>query len=587
MKVKSSLLFFILLVLTGCTKPSVAPEISKGDYAAVERAVSSEINTLRKKYKVPGLSIALVDDQRIIWAAGFGYADVKNKIPATAETVYRIGSISKLFTATAAMRLAEQGKVNIDNPITDYVPEFSIKTRFTDTGPITPRNLMTHHSGLPGDILKGFMVDEAVPYFAVFAELKDEYTAFPPDYIFSYSNLGMSLVGYMVEKVSGADFPKYVDENVFKPLGMEHSSFEMSAALQPLLAKGYKGRKEWTLADIRDVPAGNMVSNVLDMSRFMSMIFANGKSGNRRILKPETIGEMLTKQNEDVPLDLDFAIGLAWFLKPQGLGYAGRVASHSGATEVFRSNMILLVDQKIGVVVLTNSSRGSRISSQAAKLALKLALQAKTGIRPPENENTVRIIKNYNGDLSDYAGLYVTPAGPFNIRVVDHKLETKINGKIPLAFLPNNKGTFTPKITILKLFSKKLYQQQFNFMTIAGKKLLIASVDGSSLVFGKIIEKPTVPQIWINRSGKYEITNLETERFYYEKPSLVYNDGLLLFRAKLDKSSYEMLLKPINNYEAINIGLGRNMNETIQVIKNEDGDELLKISGFLLKKISD
>jgi len=590
MKVKPIILllsFSILLFINGCTKPPVSSEISKGDFAAVKREVSSEINKLMKKYKVQGLSIALVDDQKIIWAEGFGHADVKNKISATAETVYRIGSISKLFTATAAMQLVEQGKVNLDHPITDYVPEFSIKSRFDDAGPITPRNLMTHHSGLPGDILKGFFVDEADHYSSVFSELKNEYTAYPPNYIFSYSNLGMSLVGYMVEKVSGVAFPKYMDENLFEPMGMEHSSFETPDDLRPLLSKGYNVKKEGKLADIRDVPAGSMVSNVLDMSQFIKMVFADGKTGNRQILNPETLGKMLTKQNENVPLDLDFSIGLGWWLTPEGLGYAGKVASHGGATEVFRSKMILLVDHKIGVVILTNSSKGNRVSSKVAKLALKLALKAKTGINPPEKKNTVQIIKTYDGDLSDYAGLYVTPAGPLNIQVVGNELKTKINGKIPLTFLPNNNGTFTPKIIILKLFSKKLYRQQFMFKTVANENLLVGSVDGLSLVFGKKIEKPTIPQSWINRSGKYEIINLDTERFYYDKPTLVFNEGMLLFRAKLDKNHYEMLLKPINDYEAINIGLGRNMNETIQVIETEDGHELLKISGFLLKKLKD
>ena len=110
-----------------------------------------------KKNSVTGLSIALVDDQRIVWAEGFGYADQEKKIPATADTLYRVGSISKLFTDTAAMQLVEQGKLDIDQPLKKYIPNFSIKSRYPDTAEITPRQLMTHHSGLPRDRLKGFM----------------------------------------------------------------------------------------------------------------------------------------------------------------------------------------------------------------------------------------------------------------------------------------------------------------------------------------------------------------------------------------------------------------------------------------------
>ena len=108
-----------------------------------------------KANRIIGLSIALVDDQSVVWEQGFGFADKEKKLPATPETIYRLGSISKLFTATAAMQLADQGKLDIDKPVEVYLPEFSIKSRFTDAHAITPRNIMTHHSGLPRDYLKG------------------------------------------------------------------------------------------------------------------------------------------------------------------------------------------------------------------------------------------------------------------------------------------------------------------------------------------------------------------------------------------------------------------------------------------------
>ena len=107
------------------------------------------------KHDVTGLSIALVDDQQVIWARGFGFADKERNLPAAAETVYRVGSISKRFTATAAMQLAERGKLDIDRPLATYLPGFSIKSRFPEAGSITPRTLMTHHAGLPSDRLKG------------------------------------------------------------------------------------------------------------------------------------------------------------------------------------------------------------------------------------------------------------------------------------------------------------------------------------------------------------------------------------------------------------------------------------------------
>ena len=122
--------------------------VGRGDYTRTQQDIAGVIEQAMHKDGVTGLSIALVDDQQVVWAQGFGYADEMNNIPATPETVYRVGSISELFTATAAMQLAEQGKIDIDRPLQTYLPEFSVKRRFTDPSPITLRHLMSHHAGL-------------------------------------------------------------------------------------------------------------------------------------------------------------------------------------------------------------------------------------------------------------------------------------------------------------------------------------------------------------------------------------------------------------------------------------------------------
>lgn len=155
------------------------------------------------KQDVEGLSIAIVDDQQIIWSQGFGYADKAKQINATPETVYRVGSISKLFTDTLVMQLAEQGKLDIDQPLKTYLPDFAIKTRFPDAEPITPRNIMTHHSGLPGDMGNGMWTKNPQPFRHLTSLLKDKYVAYPPNNIWSYSNLGITLLGTMLEKLTG------------------------------------------------------------------------------------------------------------------------------------------------------------------------------------------------------------------------------------------------------------------------------------------------------------------------------------------------------------------------------------------------
>ena len=154
-------LIVIAILPFGCTSLPKRPDFTgEKDYEGVIRHLNTYIAKSMKKNKVIGLSIALVDDQEIIFARGFGYADQENEVPATKNTVYRTGSVSKLFTATAVMQIAQSGKVDIDAPLDTYVPGFSIQTRFSGAGEITPRNIMTHHSGLPSDYISGMFTQE-------------------------------------------------------------------------------------------------------------------------------------------------------------------------------------------------------------------------------------------------------------------------------------------------------------------------------------------------------------------------------------------------------------------------------------------
>ena len=145
-RIASLIILIVILVLAGCSGAPVKPDqIIPGNYDYAKEHLSWLIRKEMKRNKVMGVSIAIVDDQKVLWAQGFGYSDAKNEIPATPETVYRIGSISKLFTAMATMKLVEDGQVDIDRPLKIYLPQFSVRTRFSDSGPITPRTIMTHH----------------------------------------------------------------------------------------------------------------------------------------------------------------------------------------------------------------------------------------------------------------------------------------------------------------------------------------------------------------------------------------------------------------------------------------------------------
>ncbi|MCU7847526.1 MAG: beta-lactamase family protein [Candidatus Thiodiazotropha sp. (ex Lucinoma kastoroae)] len=333
-----------------------------------------------EEHNIVGLSIAIVDDQELVWAEGFGWADKKQWIRATPETVYRAGSITKLFTATAAMQLAEQGKLNIDQPIKRYLPGFSIKQRIKGVGPVTPRNIMTHHSGLPSDYLQGRWEDEPASFTGLAGQLKEDYAANPPNTILSYSNLAMTLLGHTVQEVSGQSYAEYIRQSLLLPIGMPSSYIAPGLIADRLTAKGYYKNKEKPVVPMRDLPAGALNSNVWDLAHFTQMLFAEGWSGSQQILKSETLDEMLRYQDGDAPFDLDSRIGLAWFLDDSFGKAASLVAGHDGATFLFSSSLTALPKHKLAIIVLSNTASVGEAIVEIAQEALTLALDAKTGI---------------------------------------------------------------------------------------------------------------------------------------------------------------------------------------------------------------
>jgi len=200
----------------------------------------------------------------------------------------------------ATMRLFEQGKLDIDRPLQDYLSEFSIKSRFVNNYPITARTIMTHHSGIPHDYYKDWTSE--VPYTELVQNLQNEYANYPPNYVFAYSNAAFSILGHTIAKVSGKEYADYIRDELLSPCGMQDSFITNFPPVDaPLFSKSYKKGKSEILYPLRDIPAGGLCSNVLDMVCFLKMLFAGGSIDGHRIIKPENIIETLKPQNEKLP----------------------------------------------------------------------------------------------------------------------------------------------------------------------------------------------------------------------------------------------------------------------------------------------
>ncbi len=581
----------LTFMLASCAATPKRPEsIALNDYGYTKEYITWMVKKGMKQKDVTGLSIALVDDQQVVWSEGFGFADEANEVPATSETIYRAGSISKLFNATAVMQLAEQGKLNIDKPLTTYLPEFSIKSRFPDAAPITPRNIMTHHSGLPSDLAQGMWTKYPEPFGNVVNMLWGEYVANPPNYVFSYSNLGVTILGHALERITGKDYASHMNASLLSPLGMTNSAFSQGPDSSLFASKAYQKGEEVVEAPLRDLPAGGLNTTVLDLSSFMQMVFAEGRVNEHQIIKPETLAEMLRPQNAAVPLDLDLRIGLAWGLTNSTIRNAGPVAGHGGATLYHHSMLLTLTEHKLGVVVLANSGTAGSMVGEVATEALKLALEAKTGIKQPEPAESSERDKNLLTQemLQSYEGLYATSFGVVEIIKKSDYLQAKI-GDTSLRLVPRSGGQLGVQhrmFGIIPISLGKLDQVGFSRATVAGREIVKANKNGLETLVGVPINPVPIPKEWQNRAGEYEIINDGEDAFHVEGVRLYEDNGLLLMEYSIPFFSNERVqeaIKPLSDSEAVFFGLGRNKGETIRVVK-VDAEEVFHFSGYVLKR---
>ncbi len=340
--------------------------------ALIEREVADK--------RLPALSIALVDDQRVVWAKGFGHRDRDGKQTATAETVYRVGSVSKLFTDVAVMQLVEQGKIDLDAPVTKYLPDFKPVNKFDDT-PITLRHLMAHRSGLIREPPVGNYFDPTGPTLArTVASINGTDLVYPPGKKIKYSNAAIGVVGYALEKTQGEKFEAYLKRTVLDPLGMRSSSFEPTPAVRKSLADAvmwtYHGREfPAPTFELGMAPAGSMYSTVLDLGKFLSCLFAGGKP----LLKPETVEEMFRPQFAKPDDKSKFGIGFA-----VGELEGAKRIGHGGAIYGFATELSALPTEKLGVVVVASRDVANAVVTRIAEHALKLMLAAKHGQPLPE-----------------------------------------------------------------------------------------------------------------------------------------------------------------------------------------------------------
>jgi CubicO group peptidase (beta-lactamase class C family)/D-alanyl-D-alanine dipeptidase len=354
-------------------------------YTAAIKAIETLVERERIDAGIPGFSIAIVEDQSVIWAKGFGHADHAKSRPATPDTVYRVGSVSKLFTDIAVMQLVEEGKIDIDAPVTKYLPKFKPANQFDK--PITLRHLMSHRSGLIREPPVGNYFDPEPPTLEkTVASLNGIPLVYEPGTKIKYSNAAIAVVGLVVQKVDGRPFAQAIRERVLKPLGMTASDFELTPAIKNDLA----GAQMWTYHgrdfpaptfELGEAPAGCMYSTVNDLAKFVSAMFAR-----KVTVKPETLKTMLTPQFDKPEAKTGFGLGFML----ADLDDHKRVG-HGGAIYGFSTEVAFHPEEKLGVIVIANKDVTNRVTTRIADAALRNLVAAKAGRPLPDVDEQQQI----------------------------------------------------------------------------------------------------------------------------------------------------------------------------------------------------
>ncbi len=560
-------------------------------YRGIRKQTLPLIKKVRNKYKVNGLSIALVDDGELVWAEGFGYADIRRKKKATAETIYRIGSISKPVTATAVMQLADQNHIDIDQPLQEYLPEFNVISRFQATADaISVRSVLSHHSGLPTDIRKGMWSNDSITTVA--EHLQGEYLAYPPDLIFNYSNVGYTLLGHMLQEHSGKEFTHHMYEYLFLPLGMLHTDYHIRKDMLDKLSRGYKGKRAQKLPAIRDLPAYSMYSNVLDMSRFLGMYLSQGSVDGDVLLKRNTVKEIFKVQNRDVALDMNIQNGLGWYIENGSVKGAGRVVRHGGATMYFSSEVMLLPDDGLGVVILANTKGSGTIVKKLAKRILKFSLKHKRAGKGLQaaTDSSIRRKPHAKTNLLIPEGKYATALGVLSISPKRNKICICDIGR-KFSLVPQPGGWYAvPK----KNIGKKKLPPGYNILPdiqiasrlVNRREVLVAKRRGKEFLLGERVRDEPIPKKWKKRVGNYKVLNPDSG-YEMKNTKVAIEQGMLNISYRMPKLSNKIIsvpIRPISDSEAIVLGLGRMRGEVLQVVMVQ-GEECLKYSGYIVRKI--
>lgn len=335
----------------------------KRDYSEAFKLIEVWLDAQKDFEQLPGITAIVIKDQDVLWQGAFGLANVEDSVKSDPATLFSICSISKLFTSVAIMKLVEEGKLRLDDDIHDLLPGYNLKQKYPDSMPVTVRSLLTHSSGLPRE--------SNFPYWSppdfdfpsseeIMGELGKQETLYPSSTYFQYSNLGLTLLGEIVEEVSGMPYDAYIRQNIIEPLGMKDTRTELPANLYGnKLAYGYSSfdrrqhREKVGFFQANGIkPAAGFSSNVIDLGKFASWQFRLLDTTTTEILKSSTLKYMQIVHWTDPDWQATWGLGFVVARGEDGNKWIG----HGGSCPGYRTTLLLNPNTKLAFSVMINAN---------------------------------------------------------------------------------------------------------------------------------------------------------------------------------------------------------------------------------------
>lgn len=571
------IVFIVLLIVS-----HIADAQPSKDYNDLRKRSDEYFQNRLKSDNIVGITAAVIMDGKVVWTNAFGYSDRDLKVPMSTETVINIGSVTKTFTALAAMQLNEKGMLQINKPVNTYLSNFHPLTRTGyNVNDVTVRSLITHTSGIQTDIWKNSDLESA-KYTEVLGYINNTHLLYPVETVALYSNAGYNILGNLVKTVSKEDYSDYVRRHIFSPLKMTSSGFAMDALKNR--TKIYAYGQQFKEYELRDIASGGVYSNMADLSKYAIGMLDSYHGKSKALISQKTARQMFTLSNTNVAIESNKK-GLGWFMFRNDSTFA---VYHAGSAGFAQAKLLLFPEKNAAVMVLTNTAEGGRAAEEFCfNMLSQFGLSVSDLFPAPQTklssgQSTIQLSRSV---LQSHEGSYATSAPYSTIAAGNNHLKLTSGGNVmilkPLSedeYLPYNiKGADT----VLKDIN-----QRYFFKNVKNSHYLILRNKNREYPVGHRLTAFN-SSLWDKRVGLYEQYGYQMligDSKFKNLEIYITPDKVLMCRLKTMGSSSEIPLDVLDDNHAMTTNLATGFGGFTVKFSTDGNYQVVEFGGITFRR---